>query len=395
MSYFRQNAGDGILFFDVVIVGAGSMGLAAGYYLSQAGQKVLMIDAFDPPHERGSHGGETRLMRHASGEGVFYAPLALATQKEIDRIQAETSRPIFKETGIVTFGVPHDPVAHIARQAAETHNIHHETYSSGSSINQRFPGFNLPEESVALYEPRAGILDADNLITFYKEKAVEAGADLRTDEPVTAVEVKSSREVTVKTDKDTYTAASLVLTPGAYINRLLEDLDLELNLQTTRQTVAWFEVEEEVFGSESFPGFVGKVDEGCDCYGFPSFGGSGLKIGSYEFQQKRPEPEAVNFEFGAYEEDIAVSADFLERYFLMEDSSCIRGAVCMFTMTPDEDFIIDRHPDHENVAIAAGFSGHGFKYISAVGGIIRDLILGEESDFDLSPFSIQRPNITV
>ncbi|WP_010531872.1 N-methyl-L-tryptophan oxidase [Lentibacillus jeotgali] len=376
--------------YDVIIVGAGSMGMAAGYYLAKEGTKPLLIDAFDPPHSNGSHSGDTRLIRHACGEGYEYVPLAIRAQELWDELQQETTESIFRNTGVVTFGPRNSDFVNQAIAGGKEYSLPIDTLDNGEEINKRWPGINAPDEHFGCYEPEAGVLFSGNCIRTFRKLALQYGAELLTNTPVDDLAV-AENDVTVQTKEGTFTADKLIVSAGAWNKKLLSELNLNLALQPSRQTIGWFDAEESLYQSDEFPGFFVDLPTGV-YYGFPSIDGTGLKIGRYDAGEEI-DPEYMNREFGIFPKDEGDIRKFLETFMPQAAGKLNVGKTCMFTNTPDENFIIDVHPEHANVAIAAGFSGHGYKYSSAVGEILSQLATSSTTNHDISLFSATRPSI--
>lgn len=296
--------------YDVIIIGAGSMGMSAGYQLAKLNQKVLMIDAHNPPHLYGSHGGHTRLIRHALEE--CYLPLSLRSQEMWNSIHETAEEIIFRKTGVVTFGYPESEVVQIAMEALKTNQLEGEIFISGDEINQRFKGLNLPSDYIGVFEPNAGVIDAIAAIRFLKNQALALGAELLVHTKVDAIDVIDSSCVRVRAGGQEFEAKKVVVTAGAHTQKLLLPLGKKIKNQVSRRTVAWFESDEDLYSDETFPGFIGKVDDGYDCYGFPSIKESGVKIGAYNFGHDS-HVDDIDFEFGAYDEDENVVRHFLKK----------------------------------------------------------------------------------
>ncbi|MFJ7978022.1 N-methyl-L-tryptophan oxidase [Peribacillus sp. NPDC096379] len=375
--------------FDVIVVGAGSMGMAAGYQLAKQGVKTLLVDAYDPPHTEGSHHGDTRIIRHAYGEGREYVPFALRAQELWYELENETHHKIFTKTGVLVFGPKgeSDFVAETMEAAAE-HSLTVDLLE-GDEINKRWPGITVPENYNAIFEPNSGVLFSENCIRAYRELAEAKGAKVLTYTRVEDFEV-SQDIVKIQTANGSYTADKLIVSMGAWNSKLLSKLNLDIPLQPYRQVVGFFESDESKYSNAAdYPGFMVEVPNGI-YYGFPSFGGCGLKIGYHTYGQQI-DPDTINREFGAYPEDESNLRDFLGKYMPEANGELKRGAVCMYTKTPDEHFVIDTHPEHSNVFIAAGFSGHGFKFSSVVGEVLSQLATTGKTEHDISLFSINRP----
>ena len=373
--------------YEVIVVGAGSMGMAAGYYLSRKGVRTLMIDAFDPPHSNGRHSGDTRLIRHACGEGPAYAPLALRAQTLWDDLAAKTSETIFRKTGVLTFGPASSQFVKQAIESGHTWDMNIETLSAGA-VNERWPGAVLDDADIACYEPDAGVLFSDNCIRTFRRLALDNGAELKTEAPVTNIDVAAD-SVTVETDGEVFTADKLIVSGGAWNKKILSDLELNIAVQASRRTIAWFKSNELLYNADTFPGFFGDLPSGV-FYGFPSIDGGGVKAGRYD-NGDDAEPEYINREFGIYDKDEGDVRGFLDAYMPEASGRMNVGSTCLFTNTPDENFVIDLHPEHSHIAIAAGFSGHGYKFSTAVGEILSELVTEGTTEQDISLFSAKRP----
>lgn len=373
--------------FDVIIVGAGSMGMSAGYYLAKRGVKTLLIDAFDPPHSEGSHHGDTRIIRHAYGEGREYVPLALRAQALWDKLQKETNEPIFKQTGVLGFGPEGSVFIDEAITSADQYALPLEILQA-DEINKRWPGITVPDHFYACYEPASGVLFSENCVRSFRKLALEQGASLLVHIPVKNIDIRQ-HFVRIQTSNGSYSADKLIISTGAWNGKILSKLNLNVPLQPKRQTVGWFECDESLYNHGVFPAFF--ADTGtAKYYGFPSFDGCGIKLGRHDYGQAI-NPDHINREFGIYSEDEGYIRRFLEDYMSQAAGELKQGRVCMYTMTPDEHFIVDLHPEFAHVAIAAGFSGHGFKFSSAIGEVLSQLVMDGETEYDISTFSITRP----
>lgn len=372
--------------YEVIIVGAGSMGMAAGYYLAKQGKRVLLIDSHNPPHADGSHHGETRIIRHAYGEGESYVEMALRAQELWNELQEQADEEIFIPTGVINIGKPDSTFIQNVRNSAKNYSLNVEQLTA-DEINQRWTGFGVPEGYIGCYEVDSGVLMSENCIRAFRNQAEAHGAVLKVNAPVTSISIFEN-SVEVKTAEDSFTAASLIMTPGAGTRKLLPLVDLELPLQELRNTFSWFETEESLYKSSDFPAFSFELPNET-YYGFPSIEGAGVKIGRHDGGIPRDMDKALD-PFGTHEQDKQDVSNFAE-HCMPKLGQHKMGKACTYTNTPDEDFIIDRHPSHDHVVIACGFSGHGFKFSSVVGEILSQLVSGTgECTVDIRPFSINR-----
>ncbi|EZH66663.1 methyltryptophan oxidase [Bacillaceae bacterium JMAK1] len=371
--------------YDVIVVGAGTMGMAAGYYLSKKNVRTLLIDQFDPPHEMGSHHGETRIIRHALGEGEFYSPLALRAQELWEELEEKSGYELFRNTGVLAFGPKGASFIRETINSAKKHNIPYQLLDH-EQIHNRWPGIEAPEGYEGCLEENAGMLYSANCLRAFKKMALSEGAELLTNTKVTGIDADSG---TVTTDQGSYSAKKVIVSGGAWNTELFQQLDLQIPMQPTRQTNVWFEPEEDLYRIEdSFPIFFADLPDG-EYYGFPMIDEKGVKSGRHD-HGPNVDPTTMDRTFGTYPEDEQDPRQFLDRFLPKAAGQCNDGRACMYTRTPDHDFIIDHHPVHNSIVLAGGFSGHGFKYAPVIGEILAELTLTGESNFDLSPFSVTR-----
>lgn len=373
--------------FDTLIVGAGSVGMAAGYYLSKAGNKVLLLDAEDPPHANGSHHGSTRLIRHAYGEGAAYVPLALRAQQLWLELEQEANASVFERTGIVNIGPPGSPFMKEVQRSASQYGLSVE-FLDGAEARQRWPAWQLSGEQIVSFEPDAGVLYCEQAVRSYRYLASTLGATLRTNTPVTGIELHGQSGVSVITDQgERLTGRDLIVCAGKWSGALLQPLGTRIPVTRVRKTFAWFDVAPNLFEPAVFPGFAIASDSG-QYYGFPDLDGAGLKVGRHDGGQPVT-ADASLAPFGQEPADIPELESFLRRY-LPQAGKLRMGKTCEYDVTPDEHFIIDRLPASSHVHVATGFSGHGFKFASAIGEALAERITQGTSRLDLSPFSLGR-----
>lgn len=370
--------------YDTIVIGAGSMGMAAGYFLSKSGQKTLLLDAFDPPHSNGSHHGDTRIIRHAYGEGEQYVELALYAQELWEDLEKQSGESLFLQTGVLNVGPKHSDFIQNIISSANRYDLSLDVLNS-EEVSHRWKGIKIPNDYIGCFEPASGVLKCETCISTYKKLAVENGAHLAMNQRVSSVELNEN-EVVVKTPNGTYYANSLIIAAGAWSSGLLSSIGINLPLQPTRKTFAWFQTDEKLYNDTTFPAFSFVTSNGT-YYGFPSIDGAGLKVGRHDGGEPIHPSESMRPFGDGDQEDVST---FLETYMTASEHTLTYGKTCMYTMTPDEDFIIDVHPNYSNVAIAAGFSGHGFKFSSAVGHVLSELITNGETNQNISPFSLKR-----
>lgn len=371
--------------YDVIIVGAGSMGMAAGYYLSRTDQKILLLDAHNPPHDQASHHGETRIIRHAYGEGEAYVPLALAAQRLWYELEQISGRSLFLNTGVLNAGQSSSRSMQTIIRSAAQYDLPLEVLTA-EEVRTRWSGLTMPDDYIGCFEPTSGVLKCEDCIEAYRDLAVANGVDIRTNAKVTTLTAHATG-VDVTVGSDTYSADALIVAAGAWSGPLLEQTGLSLPLRQVRKTFAWFEAAEEVFNDEVFPAFAFDTPAGY-YYGFPSIAQAGLKIGRHDGGTS-VDPNQPRRPFGQETGDLADLQQFTNT-FMPSIDTLAHGKTCLYTMTPDEDFIIDLHPDYPHIAIAAGFSGHGFKFSSLVGKVLSELIMERSTTEPIGPFAIKR-----
>ena len=370
--------------FDAIVVGIGAMGSAAAYHLAQRGVQVLGLEQFGIPHDLGSSHGLTRIIRLAYYEDPAYVPLLHRAYELWHALEAAVDERLLFPTGMLNIGPPGSFVFAGALRSAQVHHLPHEVLSA-AEVSYRYPAFQLPDEMQALYEPRGGFLLPERCIVGHVEQAIECGADVHGHEPVTAWQ-PDGHGVRVTTSRETYHADRLVLTAGPWLSKLLQGL--QVPLQVERQVLGWFQPPQpHLFQVGRLPVW-GLVGEEGYAYGFPIYGTPGFKLGKYHHRQQIVDPDTVNRTADA--EDEAVLRVFVRRYFPLANGPTMALKACLFTNTLDEHFILDRHPEWPQVTLVAACSGHGFKMSSVVGEIIADLALTGETPHPIGPFQLSR-----
>jgi len=370
--------------YDVIVLGAGSMGMAAGAFIAKQGASVLLIDAFDPPHQQGSHHGDTRMIRHAYGEGKKYVPFVLHAQKLWHELEQETGTRLFEKTGVLGLGTNDSPFLVEEIASSREFSLPLEILQA-DEVRRRWPGIQIADELIGAFEPNSGLLYSEACIRAYRKVALEHGAKLWTHTRALGITYQAD-SVTVHTDKGDAHTARLIVTAGAWTGSLLRELSIPLT--PFRKTAVWYEADESLYGLGNFPSYFMDLP-GERFYGFPSIQGSGLKIGSHD-AGREVDPDQANREFGTEPDDEGELAQMIERFFPAVSRKVKGGQVCLVTWTPDHDFIIDRHPEHNHVMLISACSAHGFKFASAIGEIAMQMSLQGKSKMDIDAFSLRR-----
>ena len=370
--------------YDAIVIGVGGMGSAAVYHLARRGWKVLGLEQYGIPNELGSSHGHSRMIRYTLQEHPSYVPLVRRAYELWHELEDAAGERLMITTGSVRAGPPDSPFFQGAKEACDVHNIPYEILTA-PELNNRFPGYRFPEEISSVYQADGGFLLPERCIVNYVKAAQEAGAEVHSQETVLDWEPQGEG-VRVRTDRDTYSAGRLVVTAGAWAAKLAPQV--AKYTATERQVLIWFQPKRpELFRAETFPVFGIWTEEG-RYYGFPSYGVPGFKIGRAHHLRQQVDPDLMDREVHAEDEDIL--RQFTSRYFPLAAGPVLDLKTCIYTNTPDEHFIIDLLPSQPQVSVAAGFSGHGFKFASVIGEIMADLAQHGETGHDISLFRLDR-----
>ncbi len=370
--------------YDVIVVGLGGMGSAAAYHLAGRGARVLGLERFDIPHELGSSHGVNRIIRLAYAEHPSYVPLLRRAYQLWRSLEASAGERLLVVTGGVDAGPPAGATVSGSLRSCRVHDIRHEVLSA-RELHRRFSGYRLPDAMVAVYQPDAGFVLSERAIVVHAAEARRAGADLRVRERVQGWEPTASG-VRVRTDRATYDSTRLVLTAGPWTGVLVPRL--ARIAEPERQVLLWAQpIRPDRFQPDTFPIFNMEAPGG-RFYGFPAFGLPGFKIGRYHHLEQPADPDCMDRD--CHPEDEAVLRSAIRQYFPDADGPTLAMKVCLFTNSPDEHFVLDHLDATDRVAVAAGFSGHGFKFCSVVGEILADLTLDGGTRHDLGLFRLSR-----
>jgi len=374
------------------------MGSAALAHLAKSGASVVGFDRFSPPHSFGSSHGGTRITRLAIAEGSDYVPLVLRSHELWRELEGLTGMELLTECGGLTMAQPgasaplHGVDAYLdrVRSVATEYGIEHENLDA-DEIAQRFPQFDLVGGERGYYEPAAGFLRPERCIAAQLQLGAQHGATLRLDEAVTAY--TGDRDgVTVTTGSGSVRAAKLILATGPWIgDSLPEHRDW---FRVFRQVLFWFALKDNAAYElyRQMPIYIWETGPGAEdlIYGFPAVDGpdGGAKLATEQYVATS-DPEQLEREVRPEEIE-----EFYERFVRERlpglDRRCLKATACMYTVTPDSRFVIDRHPEHENVLVVSACSGHGFKHSAAIGEAVAQLAINGRSDIDLSGFSLAR-----
>ncbi len=372
--------------YDVIVLGAGAMGSATAYQLARSGQHVLLLEQFELDHQKGSSHGASRIIRYAYDHPV-YTELMKPTYAMWDALEAEAGERLHTRTGGLDFGrIGTATLSDVKTTLQQTH-IPHEVLNADEA-NARWSQFRFEPDMEIIYQADAGVLAASKSVCAFVRLAEQSGAHTRFNTPVQRI-IPHADSVEVHTAAGVFSAARLVIAAGSWAGVVLADLGLNLPLYPLKTQEAYFESTNPAqFEPDRFPTFIAhlKDDYGFMPYGMASNFNSGVKVGLHGGKQVRL-PSEID-----YEPDTQLQAQvkqFTQRH--MPDVLGLRYArVCLYTMTPDEHFIIDRHPQHPHIVFGGGCSGHAFKFAPLLGRILADLAVQGKTSYDIHLFSANR-----
>lgn len=371
--------------YDVIVVGAGVMGSASAYHLAKRGRRVLLLEQFAINHDRGSSHGHSRIIRLAYST-PNYVQLAKAAYPIWRALEAESGAELLVQTGGLDFASPDTPSYAATRASLVAAGVPFEELDH-AALAERFPQICMPEDMIGIYQAEGGLLNADRCVATLAAQAQRHGATLR--EGAAAQRILPNGDgVEVQTEGESYRANRLIVTAGSWARPLLRQLDLDLPLRVSKESVAYFApLDAALFEPGRFPVFIHHMDERWNFYGFPIYGLPGIKIGRHmsgpevapEDDDRAPEPEILK-EVRAY----------AEQFFPQGAGDMIFTQTCRYTTTPDEHFIIDRHPAYPQIVIGSPCSGHGFKFGALIGKILADLAERGATDQPIEAFGLKR-----
>jgi len=370
--------------FDCIVIGVGGMGSSTLYNLAKRGRRVLGLEQFDIPHAEGSSHGVNRIIRLAYYEHPSYVPLLRRAYELWSEIESVTGEQLLYKTGSIDTAPSGHEVFEGSLESCLLHDIPHRVLNH-AQINEEFPGYQLPPGHMGLLQGDGGFVLSERSIVAYANAAMSTGAEIHAREVVSGWEPDQGG-VRVFTDRGEYTAERLVITAGAWTSGMVPILD-DLAVPE-RQVLAWLQpIDGSLYTPEVFPVFNAYFDEG-RYYGFPVYGIPGFKVGRYHHLEEVIDPDFAIKTVNS--EDEAVLRSAVERYFPKANGTTMTLKTCMFTNTPDEHFIVDLLPANSQVAVAAGFSGHGFKFASVIGEILADLAINGETEHNIDLLKIDR-----
>lgn len=372
--------------FDVIVIGAGIMGSSAAYNCLKQGSKTLLLDQFPIPHSRGSSTGHSRITRRAYSSEV-YAKMMPEAYKLWENLEKESHNKIFKKTGGVVLGLNSKKFLNYEETLQKT-GIDFKPLDAEkiSNIlpNSNYYGFR------GVYDPYAGMIFADKAVKSFQEIFLQKGGQIRENEKL--VDINTGNIVRIATSNGVYWCKSLIICGGPWTNKILSLINLQLPLYPRYVKVCYWKVRDGIKTS-GFPVLMDVNGVSYDgnmegIYGTPpaEYPGffkicmhGGKSLSNPDFRDESDDGQEVK-----------TISNYVARHLPFLDPSPAIVETCMYTMTPDENYIIDRHPIHKNIFLGAGFSGHGFKLAPVVGKLLSEMVIGKQTTFDVTPFSISR-----
>jgi len=383
--------------YDVIVIGVGAMGSATLYQLAKRGATVLGIDQYRPPHSLGSTHGESRITRLATGEGAAYVPFVQRSHEIWRELEASSGEQLLTlsgglilcpKRGSAQFHGQGDFVEQSAAFAREF-SIAHEVLAA-DAVRQRWPQLRVQAQEHAYFEPTGGIVDVERAVATQIKLAIAHGASVRFDERVIDYEA-TDEGVTVRTTQGVYRAAKIVITAGPWMRDFLPPAQADA-LAIYRQVIYWFAVDDpRQFDTEHFPFLIwigDTAEEFFSAFPYGPNGTVGLKMVTEEYVTTVTPATVAR----------TVQPHEIERMYRTlatwringVQPRCLKSGICLYTNTPDEHFLIDRHPESERVIVASPCSGHGFKHSAAIGETLAELALEGKSTLDIDPFRFAR-----
>lgn len=368
--------------YDAIVIGAGGMGSTSAYHLAKSGADVLVLEQFQRGHNLGSSHGETRIIRFFYDK-PFYTELMKTAYDEWRKLESVSGKQLLFITGSVNLGECGTAYLHSVKKSLDAAGVEYECWEQ-KQLTERFPQFCVSADLDILWQEDTGFLYASECVLTHLQIAEKHGASVLENTPVTQIDWQTDL-TTVHTEDKQFVSRNVVMTAGAWTSNLLKELNLPLTV-TKQQACYYKPTDFALFQPETFPVFTENTNRGEFIYGIPYFGENGVKIARHglgptvspDTCDRTPDTEYIH----------RMDNYVAER--LPSLSKTVDSEICLYTETPDEDFIIDTHPQCPNLLIAAGFSGHGFKFCSLVGRLMSELVLTGETDFDISPFLMSR-----
>lgn len=371
--------------YDVAVVGLGGMGSAILAHCAARGASVIGVEQFTPMHDLGSSHGKTRMIRKAYFEDSAYVPLVLRAYELWRELERAAGDEILRITGLLSVGEENSEIIRGTLRAASEHDLQVESLSQ-REVKARYPTLEMWKDEVALFEIDGGVLNPERGIRAHLNLGESRGAEMRFGTTMESWHAADQGFELCLSDGTRISANKLVLALGPWFQQTLEALGVRVRVQ--RNVQIWFSPGTHMYDAPGFPAFlVNRRGIPAPLYGFPDFG-DGVKAAFHGFGDLT-DAKHVNREIDMAR-DVEPVARALEQWMPGGARTFREAKPCMYTLTPDEHFVIDHHPDHPDLILCGGFSGHGFKFAPVVGEIAAELALDGESRHEIEFLSLRR-----
>ena len=368
---------------DVAVIGLGAAGSAALLALAGGGRRVIGIEHMTIGHDRGSSHGETRIIRLGYFEHPSYVPLLRTAYRLWREIERSTGRNLMHITGIVEVGRADSELVAGTLRASREHALPHEVLDAAATM-RRFPAYRIPSGFIGVFQPDGGYLEVEPALQTMIGLAKAAGAEVLVETAVHSISASGSG-VRIETATGAIEADTAIVSAGAWLPSLLPELAAWV--RPTRQVQAWFEPTDPApFANGRFPVFLIESRHG-QHYGFPPQHGR-VKIAKHHHADETIDPDRIDRTVS--EADIAMIRAALAEHIPSANGRLIKASTCIYTVTPDHDFIIDRLPGRPNIVVASPCSGHGFKFAPVMGEVLADLATAGTTPHNISRFRLAR-----
>lgn len=357
--------------FDVIIIGAGAMGSAAAYHLAKDKRRVLLLEQFEIGHTRASSHGESRIFRFAYPQ-KSYAEFAMQCKPMWRALEQDAGEVLLRDTGGLDFAdqpAAFGEVEQVAQALTAAGGAHE--FLDRAALAKRFPQFTPGAQAIGVYSPDAGVLNATRCVMAMCARAAQYGAVMQPNQAVRDL-IPHPSHVEVVTQTGRYTAEKVIVTAGAWVNTLLSRIGITLPVRVSQEQVVYFTPQHaDAFMPGAFPIWIHHRDQGDHAYGFPIMGRPGAKIafhhdGNFVDDLSR---------YTATPSDTVTARlrEYIRAYLPDLDGAAFDPTACLYTTTPDEDFIIQPAATAPNVIIGSPCSGHGFKFAIGIGRRLADM----------------------
>ncbi|WP_300532250.1 N-methyl-L-tryptophan oxidase [Maricaulis sp.] len=368
--------------YDVGIIGLGAMGSAAAWSLTCRGASVIGWDQFALGHDKGSSHGSTRIIRRIYSEGALYDELVRQAYAGWARIEREHGQAFFTKTGGLDLSVTANGIFEDALAAALASGQPFEVLE-GLELEERFPAIDVGGRGRAVFNGDAGVLDSDKASAWMREDAARRGARL-VDQTALTGWTRTATGFRVEAGGTSTEVRKLIIAAGAWCGELVPAL--KPALVPERQVIAWFDAARPEF--DSLPIFQLETDERERYYFFPPHKGEGLKVGLYNHRRERGYEQITPR--GVDATDLDLLARGVSLCLPSAGRDPLASAECRFTNAPGDRFVMGSMPGDKDLILLSPCSGHGYKFVPAIGEIAADLALEVAPKVDLAEFAVER-----